>query len=103
MTKVTILGIFCSLFAFGNSYAAGDIEAGKVKAGICIGCHGVDGHALNPEWPNLAGQNVKYIENQLKAFQKGDRKNELMTPMAQSLKADDIPNLAAYFYSLKTQ
>ena len=102
MKKTTILGIFCSLFALGNSYAA-DIEAGKEKAGVCIGCHGIDGHAANPEWPNLAGQNIKYMENQLLAFQKGNRKNELMTPMAQSLNADDIPNVAAYFNSLKAQ
>lgn len=100
MKKVTILGIFCSLLAFGNSYAA-DIEAGKGTAAICAGCHGADGHAANPEWPNLAGQNVKYIENQLKAFQNGNRKNELMSPMAQSLSADDVANVAAYFNSLK--
>ena len=102
MKKLTTLGIFCSLLAFTNSYAA-DIEAGKEKAGICIGCHGVDGKALNPAWPNLAGQNIQYIELQLAAFQKGDRKNELMTPMAQSLKGDDIANVAAYLNSLKAQ
>ncbi|MFC1589216.1 c-type cytochrome [Pseudomonadota bacterium] len=102
MKKTTVLGIFCSLLAFGNANA-GDIEAGKETAGVCIGCHGADGHAVNPEWPNLAGQNIGYIENQLKAFQNGNRKNELMSPMAQSLKGDDVANVAAYFNSLKTQ
>ena len=100
MKKTTALGIFCSLLAFGSANAA-DIAAGKETAGVCIGCHGVDGHALNPEWPNLAGQNIQYIESQLKAFQNGNRKNELMSPMAQSLKGDDIANVAAYFNSLK--
>ena len=100
MKKFTILGIFCSLLAFGNSYAA-DIEAGKEKAAICAGCHGADGHAANPEWPNLAGQNVKYIENQLRSFQNGNRKNDLMTPIAQSLDAESVTNVSAYFNSLK--
>jgi len=98
--KLTILGVFCSLFAFANSYAA-DIEAGKGTAAICAGCHGPDGHAMNPEWPNLAGQNVKYIENQLRNFQNGNRKNDMMTPVAQSLDAEAVANVAAYFNSLK--
>jgi len=100
VNKATVLGIFCSLLAFGNSHAA-DIEAGKETAAVCIGCHGVDGHAMNPEWPNLAGQNIKYIENQLRSFQQGTRKNDLMTPMAQSLNAEGVANVAAYFNSLK--
>lgn len=100
MNKATVLGIFCSLVAIGNSHAA-DIEAGKETAAVCIGCHGVDGHAMNPEWPNLAGQNIKYIENQLRSFQQGIRKNDLMTPMAQSLNAEGVANVAAYFNSLK--
>ena len=100
MKKSTELGMFCSLLAFGNVNAAA-IEAGKETAVICAGCHGADGYADNPQWPNLAGQNVKYIESQLKSFQMGTRKNELMSPMAQSLSADDIANVAAYFNSLK--
>ena len=100
MKKLTLLGIFCSLLTFTNGYAA-DIEAGKEKAAICAGCHGADGHAMNPEWPNLAGQNAKYIENQLRSFQNGNRKNDMMTPMAQSLDAEGVANVAAYFNSLK--
>ena len=102
MKKTTVLGIFCSLLACGNVNAA-DIEAGKEKAMMCIGCHGADGHAANPDYPNLAGQNSGYLELQLKAFQNGNRKNELMSPMAQTLSGDDIPNVAAYFNSLKAQ
>ena len=103
MKKTTIvLGMFCSLLAFSNANA-GDIEAGKEKAMMCIGCHGADGHAANPDYPNLAGQNIGYLELQLKAFKNGNRKNELMSPMAQTMSGDDIPNVAAYFNSLKTQ
>lgn len=102
MKKATLLGIFCALITFNSSYAA-DLEAGKETAAICAGCHGVDGYAMNPEWPNLAGQNVKYIENQLKAFQNGNRRNDLMTPMAQSLDAEGVANVAAYYSSLKAQ
>ena len=102
MKKTTVLGIFCSLLAFSNANA-GDIEVGKEKAMMCIGCHGADGYAANPDYPNLAGQNAGYIELQIKAFKNGNRKNELMSPMAQSISADDIPNIAAYFNSLKAR
>jgi len=98
--KLTLLGLFCSLATFTNGYAA-DIEAGKETAAICAGCHGVDGQAMNPEWPNLAGQNAKYIEIQLRSFQNGNRKNDMMTPMAQSLNAESVANVAAYYNSLK--
>ncbi|HFD79221.1 MAG TPA: cytochrome c [Gammaproteobacteria bacterium] len=95
MVSLLVLGLGAGLAE------AGDIEAGKVRAQACAGCHGKDGKAQNPEWPNLAGQNANYIVRQLKAFQAGTRKNELMSPMAQSLNDQDVENVAAYFSSLK--
>ena len=81
----------------------GDVAAGKSKASICAGCHGPKGVTANPAWPNLAGQNVGYFIAQIKAFKNGNRKNELMTPMAQALSDEDAANLAAYFKSLGTK
>jgi cytochrome c553 len=47
-----------ALSGLAVSASAADIEAGKAKAASCAGCHGADGIAVNPAYPNLAGQNA---------------------------------------------
>jgi len=49
----------------------------------------------------LAGQHPVYILKQLQAFKSGERKNDLMSPMATPLTDEDMVNLAAYFSSQK--
>lgn len=77
--------------------AKGDVEAGATKAAICTACHGVNGNSVNPEWPNLAGQNARYIEEQLKLFRAGHRNNAVMYPLAMALTDEDVADLAAYY------
>lgn len=81
------------------SYAA-DVDAGKSKAQMCVGCHGSEGVSGGPMWPNLAGQRAAYLEAQLKHFKSGQRQNGTMTGIAVGLADDDIKNLAAYFANL---
>ncbi len=81
----------------------GNAEAGKAKSAICGACHGPDGNSLAPIWPKLAGQYENYIVQQLHAFQKGDRAEPTMTPMAAPLSPQDIVDLAAYFASQTRQ
>jgi len=76
---------------------SGDAGAGKSVAAACAACHGNSGTSVNPEWPNLAGQNASYLVNSLKAFKAGERKNDLMSPMAAGLSEADMRNVAAYF------
>ncbi len=89
------------VFASGMAQAAGDAAAGKVKSATCLACHGPDGNSPNPIWPKLAGQHPVYILKQLQAFKSGERKNNLMSPMAMPLTDADMLNLAAYFSSQK--
>ena len=77
--------------------AKGNAEAGAAKAAVCTACHGVNGNSVNPEWPNLAGQNARYIEEQLKLFRAGHRNNAVMYPLAMALTDEDIADLSAYF------
>ncbi|MFQ5642883.1 MAG: c-type cytochrome [Thiogranum sp.] len=99
MKKTAAIGLVGLCLGAGPAWSV-DMEEGQRKAQACIGCHGANGQASNPEWPNLAGQNANYIMKQLKAFKSGIRKNELMSPMAQSLSDADVENIAAYFSSL---
>ena len=78
-----------------------NLKLGKKKARMCIVCHGKDGLATNPEAPNLAGESAIYIEKQLVAFRKGERKHRQMTIIAQQLKDEDIKNLAAWYEAMK--
>jgi len=80
-----------------SAQAAGDINAGKAKAGVCVGCHGVNGNSTNPTWPKLNGQHAKYIAQQLADFKSGDRKDPLMMGQVAGLSAQDMDDLGAFF------
>jgi cytochrome c553 len=88
--------------------AEGNPAAGKAKAeeAGCPSCHGADGVAtddglaIDKNMPNLAAEPDLYTQFQLVFFRKGVRKNELMSPIAESLSDEDIRNLGAFYASL---
>lgn len=84
----------------GHSASAADVAAGKAKAVLCAACHGPEGKASVPVYPNLAGQNAPYLVKQLKAFKDGQRKDPMMAPFMAALTEADMENLAAYYASL---
>jgi len=75
----------------------GSAEAGAAKAAICAACHGATGNSINPEWPNLAGQHHEYIAEQLVLLKSAVRVAPVMNPMAMTLSAQDMADLAAHF------
>ena len=78
----------------------GDAAAGAAKAAVCAACHGGNGIAVAPTFPNLAGQSATYLYVQLRAFKDGARDNAVMQPLAKTLTDQDMRNLAAHFASL---
>jgi len=86
-----------------NVVAGGDPVAGKKKANLCIGCHGVDGNSANPDWPSLAGQGEAYLAKQITDFKTGARKDGTMNAMVGSLNDTDIANVSAFFASNKAK
>ena len=81
--------------------AKGNVDAGKQKIAMCIGCHGIVGYQASfPEVhkvPMISGQNGKYIASALDAYRKGDRKHPTMRGVADSLTDQDIADVAAYY------
>jgi cytochrome c553 len=67
------------------------------KAFVCSLCHGSHGLPDFPAIPIIWGQNEGYLYLQLRDFQKGARKNDGMTPIAQNLSKEDALALAQYF------
>jgi cytochrome c553 len=79
---------------------AGDPVAGKEKSALCQNCHGEDGNSASSDFPKLAGQYAVYIQKQIKDFQAGSRKNEIMTDMAATVTDNqDLLDISAYFAS----
>jgi cytochrome c553 len=87
------------LLGIGAAQAAGDVEAGKDKAGMCAGCHGANGQGAASN-PALAGKSANQLAKALKDFKSGKRSNAAMAAIASRLSDQDIANLAAYFASL---
>ncbi|GAB6067690.1 cytochrome c [Methylothermus subterraneus] len=90
-----------ALLALSFPLWAADPEAGKAKTAVCAGCHGQDGIATNPAYPNLAGQNAQYLIAAMKAYKDGSRNNPIMKSMVEALSDADLENVAAYYQSLK--
>ena len=80
--------------------AAGDPEAGAVKAYTCLGCHGIK-HYVNsyPTYhvPRIAGQNAEYLVAALQAYRAGTRKHQTMQSNAGLLSDQDIEDISAWF------
>src|ERR1700689_1956868 len=80
-----------------SAATAGWADTIEDTAALCEGCHGVKGVPQYPTAPIISGQNEGYLYLQLRDFQKGARKDDRMTPVAQSLSKEDAQALAAYF------
>ena len=80
---------------------AQDVEAGKAKAQACAACHGTDGNSPSGMFPNLAGQNWRYIYVELKDFKEGRRTDPVMSPMAAPLSRQDMIDLGNYYAAQK--
>lgn len=81
----------------GPVQAEGDASAGQGKSAVCAACHGADGKAIQPAYPNLAGQHASYLAKQLTEYRDGGRVNALMSGQATNLTDQDILDLAAYY------
>jgi cytochrome c553 len=64
---------------------------------VCAGCHGADGKPVDKTIPNIWGQQAGYIYIELRDFKRGDRKSDIMQPIASSMQRDDMQAIAEYF------
>lgn len=80
---------------------------GVASRGIpsCSSCHGVDGRSGEAgAFVLLAGQQKRYLENQLYAFKYGDRVNDVNGTMRAAVKQlddDEIESISGYLSGLK--
>jgi cytochrome c553 len=96
--KKILLALLLSL-ASVNSFAAGDYDAGKIKAYTCTGCHGIVGYKNTyPTYhvPRIGGQNKEYLVIALQGFKSGERQHSTMNLQAEALSDQDIEDIAVY-------
>ncbi len=77
----------------------------QAKMAYCKTCHGIDGRGFRGFYPipRLAGQQVKYIENQLHAFIEHRRTNNIMFNVAHVLTPEMLTALATNFHELNPE
>jgi cytochrome c553 len=92
---------------------AGRVDAAAVserdlqaKMAYCKTCHGVSGRGFRGGYypmPRLAGQQIKYIENQLHAFIEHRRTNNIMFNVSHVLTPEMLTALAKSFHDLNPE
>lgn len=78
---------------------------GKIKAKVCMGCHGKYGISDNSDIvniiiPNIGGQNQMYLIKTITDYQVQTRKGhgaQYMYPMVGNLSDQDINDISYYF------
>jgi cytochrome c553 len=67
------------------------------KVRLCAGCHGESGKPVDKTVPNIWGQQTGYLYIQLRDFKRGDRKSEIMQPIAAAFERNDMLAIAEFF------
>lgn len=112
MKTSNTFGVVCSalaLFAAWPAVAAeaGNAEAGRNKASMCVGCHNIPGYktAFPAVYsvPKLDGQHAAYIVSALRAYKSGERRHPSMRAVAAGLSDQDMADLAAFYSAAPAQ
>ena len=87
-----LLGVGRYVFDHGNRFSG---------LPACASCHGAKGHGT-PQLPRLAGQHPRYVEEQLKQFNKRERTNDnaIMHTVASKLTEMEAHAVAEYVATL---
>jgi cytochrome c553 len=91
-------------FELGARIFRGGLADKKVPA--CMACHGPNGAGMPGggtdivAYPRLGGQHQAYIVEQLKAYQSGQRANDIMADVAQRMSDEDMKAVANFIQGL---
>src|SRR4029077_19645789 len=92
ISHVVVLAIL-----FGQGATPAKAESIEEKTQICAGCHGEDGKPIDKTIPTIWGQKQGYLYIQLRDFKRGDRKNDIMQPIAATMERTDMLAIAESF------
>ena len=73
-------------------------KSGKKVAAFCANCHGDGGNSVDPETPNLAGQNPYYLLEQLREFGGTQRKTtEFKRRLVKAMTTDEKLGMVIFY------
>jgi len=108
-TIVLVAGLIASCANLPRSRDLGnpDVTGKTLAQQVCSNCHGVTGNSVNPNFPNLAAQQVEYFTIQLDGFRNHGREDpagfEYMWGLSHNLTDKQIHQLAEYFNAQKLE
>jgi cytochrome c553 len=103
-SRALLTGILLCVVCLGAAVAADgptfeDTLGQRLKA--CTQCHGDQGRAApDGYYPRIAGKPAGYLYNQMKHFQRGERRYDLMTKMVDPLSDDYLWEISRFFSAL---
>lgn len=96
------IGAGCAVLLWGGAVAhAQDGNYARSLAATCFTCHGADGKSVGGIPPSLAGQNKRYLLQQMKALRSGQRPATIMHQQAKGYTDEDLELIAGYFAGVK--
>ena len=90
-------GVLAWVLVSGISATPLHAQSIEEKVEICAGCHGANGKPIDRLIPTIWGQQQGYLYIQLRDFKRGDRKNDIMQPIASTMERTDMLAIAEYF------
>jgi cytochrome c553 len=89
-----------AILALAFPSAAGAQPKPPRFAMACAPCHGFDGIGNDPSIPNLAGQSLIYLYNQMMAFRSAQRKHPEMNFFSVQMTSEEMQAIAEYYSKL---
>lgn len=101
-----VLGVSaCTSPERSRSIIAANVPAATIAMQVCSSCHGMNGIAESPNFPNLAGQSETYLISQLKEFRQHTRLDkdgyDYMWGLSARLNDEQIQQLAKFYSDQK--
>jgi cytochrome c553 len=118
MTKILTLSTLalalgaCSNIERSRNLGNPQVSGYTLAQQVCSTCHGgnginANGTAINPTYPNLAGQQAVYLETELQEFHDHSRRDpaarDMMWGLASQLTPEQIKGLAEFYANQKPQ
>lgn len=76
------------------------MESVRHRTVLCKSCHGEDGKSIKPLTPNLAGQNLDYLIDQMMRYKSGNRYDAWMTALAKGFSDEDFVRISIKYANL---
>jgi cytochrome c553 len=87
----------CSAATFALAAVPVAADELETKLQSCDGCHGPNGQPIDASIPTIWGQQKNFLVKQLHDYRTEDRANPVMSPIAETVKQEELRKTAEFF------